>query len=123
MNIGVEVYGKGPKFERPVLILKKFTAEFFFGIPITTQIKKGPWYTSIRFGGKELSAMLSHARALDVVRLTERMGTLPENQFQKIREAFLELYGETAEIDPKNDNPAEKAGNHSSPAAEPENSG
>jgi mRNA interferase MazF len=123
MNVGVEVYGKGRKFERPVLILKKFTSEFFFGVPISSQIKEGLWYAPIHFGGKKLSGMLSHARPLDAVRLTERMGTLPEKQFQEIREAFLKFHGESTKMAAENDNPAEKAGNHSSPATEPENSG
>lgn len=32
MNIGVEIYGKGGRFTRPVLIFKKFTANSFLGV-------------------------------------------------------------------------------------------
>jgi mRNA interferase MazF len=123
MNVGVEVYGKGRKFERPVLILKKFNSSFFFGIPITSQVKKGIWYAPIYFGEAEAMAMLSHARPFDAIRLTKRMGTLTEENFREIQGAFLEFYGAPPKITPENNHPAERAGDHSSPAEEPENSG
>lgn len=39
MNIGSETQGKGSYFERPVLILKKFSRDVFLGIPVTSKIK------------------------------------------------------------------------------------
>ncbi len=53
MNVGVEIYGKGRDFSRPVIIFKKFDSCSFLGIPLTTQIKNGGWYIPILFGGKE----------------------------------------------------------------------
>ncbi len=43
INIGVEIYGKGKKFTRPVLIFKKFNEGSFLGIPLTTQIREEKW--------------------------------------------------------------------------------
>lgn len=43
-NIGFEQNGKGDNFVRPVIILKKFNKNMFFGIPLSTQIKDGKFY-------------------------------------------------------------------------------
>ena len=42
-NIGIEVNGKGGKFSRPAIIFKKLSADGFFAIPLSTQIKSGTW--------------------------------------------------------------------------------
>lgn len=105
MNVGVEVYGKGRKFERPVLILKKFDNNFFFGVPITSQIKRGDWYAPVHFADKGVAAVLSQARTFDARRLNERMGELPDNHFREIKRSFSRLV-ETSE----NDEPADTAG-------------
>jgi len=39
VNLGEEIFGKGVKFTRPVLIFKKFTSNSFLGLPITKQEK------------------------------------------------------------------------------------
>ncbi|HBM45364.1 MAG: 2,4-dihydroxyhept-2-ene-1,7-dioic acid aldolase [Parcubacteria group bacterium GW2011_GWF2_38_76] len=39
-NIGFEQDGKNEKFERPVLILRKFNCGMFFGIPLTSQKRR-----------------------------------------------------------------------------------
>ncbi len=45
INLGEEIYGKGEKFTRPVLIFKKFTSNSFMALPLTTKEKKevGMW--------------------------------------------------------------------------------
>jgi hypothetical protein len=103
MNVGVEVYGKGRNFERPVLILKKFDDNFFFGIPITSRIKQGDWYAPIHFSGKNVTAVLSQARTLDAARLNELMGTLPEAHFQEIKQSFIRLFDALENTEPANE--------------------
>ncbi len=48
-NIGEEIFGKGEKFARPVLVFKKFTGNFFLGLPLTTHGRKGSWYVEVKF--------------------------------------------------------------------------
>lgn len=93
MNVGVEIYGKGPKFERPVLVMKKFHNDLFFGIPMTSKSKEGDWYVLTHFSGTEVTAVLNQARTLDSRRLTERMGTLTEEQFGIVKQKLFEFYG------------------------------
>jgi mRNA interferase MazF len=108
MNVGAEIYGKGPKFTRPVLIYKQFDSNFFFGIPLTSQEKEGNWYAPIHFSGRDNWAILSQARALDVRRLTKRIGTLNTEKFQEIQETFIKFYGPV--MSPENSHPAGEAG-------------
>jgi len=92
INVGVEIFGKGPDFARPVVVFKKFDAYSFLGIPLTTQLKDGGWYIPIYFGGKERRAILSQIRVFDARRLLRKMGTLDGNNFQNVQNRFIEFY-------------------------------
>ncbi len=93
MNLGEEIYGKGLKFTRPVLVFKKFTSNSFLGLPMTTQEKCGSWYVEITIHGKKNWTMLNQARILDKKRLTNRIGMLDDNDFNKIKSKFMGFYG------------------------------
>src|SRR3989344_4934606 len=84
MNLGEEIFGKGAKFTRPILIFRKFTANSFLGLPLTTQEKQGSWYVEITIHGKNNWAMLNQARVLDKKRLTNRIATLDDADFKKV---------------------------------------
>ncbi|MEK7644239.1 MAG: hypothetical protein AAB390_02970 [Patescibacteria group bacterium] len=44
-SVGYEINGKHDLFERPVLILKKYSGGMCFVLPCTTQLKGGnPWF-------------------------------------------------------------------------------
>ena len=43
-NIGREQNGKNNLFERPILIIKKFNREMFWGAPLTSKEHSGSWY-------------------------------------------------------------------------------
>ena len=92
MNIGVEIYGKGPKFTRPVLILKKFNADSFFGVPITSRNKVSDWYVPAAYAEHEDSAALNQARIFDARRLLTRMGSLGDDCFRVIKQSFVDLH-------------------------------
>ncbi len=92
VNIGEEMYGKGEKFTRPVLIFRKFTTNSFLGLPITKQEKQGSWYAKITIHRENRWVMLNQARVLDKKRLTNRIGVLDDSDFSRVKERFLELY-------------------------------
>lgn len=92
INLGEEIFGKGKKLTRPVLIFRKFTSNSFLGLPLTTQEKQGSWYVEIELGGTKRWAMLNQARILDKKRLTSRVGALDDGQFNKVKKHFLEFY-------------------------------
>jgi mRNA interferase MazF len=92
MNVGVEIYGKGPKFTRPVLIYKKFSQNSFFGIPLTSQQKEGDWYVPISFNKKHGMIVLNQGRTLDMKRLVSKMGEIDYENFETVRCAFSNIY-------------------------------
>ena len=92
INLGEEIFGKGEKFTRPVLIFKKFTSNSFLGLPLTSQPKAGSWYVEVTQAGKRSSVMLNQARVLDRKRLTNRIGTLDDQDWQAVCQKFLEFF-------------------------------
>ncbi len=91
-NIGSETSGKGQGFTRPVLVLKKFGRVSFLGIPTTTRKQKGSWYICFKHKGIDEVAMLSQARIFSYKRLFSKMGTLDDNDFRNIKEAYRRLF-------------------------------
>lgn len=91
VNVGHEEDGKGSFASRPVLIVRKFNRRLFWGVPLTTQIKEKLHYHRVHFKGKEQCVMLSQMRLWDAKRLRNKMGQLPEDQFEEIRSALIAL--------------------------------
>lgn len=93
MNLGEEIFGKGKKFTRPVLVFKKFTSNSFLGLPLTSKNKSGSWYTKITLQGKNNWVILNQARILDKKRLVDKMCTLDDQDLKRVKKDFLKLYG------------------------------
>ena len=91
-NVGTEASGKGRDFTRPIVILKKFGRVSFLGIPTTTRKQKGSWYVAFKHQGIDETAMLNQARVLSYKRLYSKMGTLDDQDFKNIKEAYLSLF-------------------------------
>lgn len=92
LNIGEEEFGKGSTFQRPVLIFKKFTANSFLGIPLTSSQREGSWYVSSEVMGRKGSIMLNQARVFDKMRLKRRIGEMTTADFEIVKTKFRELY-------------------------------
>ncbi len=88
LNVGYESDGKSQYYTRPVLIIRKFNRRTFLGVPLTTQMKDHPFYHRIHLQGREQCVMLSQLRMWDGKRLRSRLGSLPKDQFQEIRETI-----------------------------------
>ena len=91
-NVGVETSGKGNDFTRPVVVLKKFGRVSFLGIPTTTRKQKGSWYVAFKHQGIDETAMLNQVRVLSYKRLHAKMGTLDDQDFKNIKEAYISLF-------------------------------
>lgn len=92
MNLGEEIFGKGIKFTRPVLVYKKFTSNSFMGIPLTSKEKQGSWYARIDLRGKTSWVILNQARIFDKKRLTNRLGALDDKDMDRVKKSFLKLF-------------------------------
>jgi mRNA interferase MazF len=83
-NIGFEEDGKNLKFERPVLILRKFNNDVFLGIPLTTQAKEGKYYHNL-VSFSNSTAILSQIRLFDAKRLLRIIGKIDNEELKEIK--------------------------------------
>lgn len=91
LNIGFEVFGKNQFYNRPVLVLRKFSKFTFLGIPLTSKIDKRPFRFSINLNGKSSNVILDQARCFDSRRLLNLEGVLTDKQFIAIKETYRNL--------------------------------
>ena len=91
-NVGVEINGKSKAFSRPVLVFKELSKYGFLGIPLTSRFHNGSWYAEFEFKSKRQYAALAQVRALSTFRLYERIGMLPNSDFEVVRDSFWKLY-------------------------------
>lgn len=86
LNIWNESCGKGEKFRRPVLIIKKLSWNSCIVLPLTTKIKTWTWFEKFDFAWVESVAMLYQIRMINTNRFQHRLWTLDEKDFDKIKE-------------------------------------
>lgn len=94
-NIGFEQDGKGENFVRPVVIIKGFNKNMFFGIPLSTKMKEGKFYYKFQFQKKdelvENIALLSQMRLFSTKRLLNKIGVISKEDFIKMKNEFKSL--------------------------------
>lgn len=90
-NIGFEQDGKGERFLRPVIVLKKFNNQVLWCIPLTRNQKKGKYYFSFSFMSQVSVAILSQIRLIDSKRLQYKIGTMGQDNFAEIKEKLRQL--------------------------------
>jgi mRNA interferase MazF len=91
VNIGHEQDGKGNVFSRPVLVIKRYNKNLFFGVPLSTQIKQGSFFFEFDFNGKKSNALIVQGRIYDTKRLENRMGMIPNETFNNLKKQLKEL--------------------------------
>jgi mRNA interferase MazF len=94
-NIGFEQDGKGKNFVRPVVIIKGFNKNMFFGIPLSTKMKEGKFYYKFQFQKKdelvENIALLSQMRLFSTKRLLNKIGVISKEDFESLKNKFKSL--------------------------------
>ena len=95
VNVGSEVMGKGAKFTRPVIVLRKLSQEACVVLPTTSQPPPhlGSWYHQMHFNGRDQFVMLHQIKMVSVRRFGSRMLELPEPDFVAIQNAVKNLLG------------------------------
>ena len=94
-NIGFEQDGKGRNFVRPVVIIKGFNKNMFFGIPLSSKMKEGKFYYKFQFQKKdelvENIALLSQMRLFSTKRLLNKIGVISKEDFESLKNEFKSL--------------------------------
>ena len=90
-NIGSEENGKGEKFLRPAIVLKKFNNEIFLSIPLTETQRDGEYYFPLILKEKKSTAILSQIRLIDAKRLHYKIGYIPKQDFKELKTKLTQL--------------------------------
>ncbi len=86
VNVGVEMDGKGTKFDRPVVIIKSFGRDALIGIPLTGCRRDGRYYVYLgKILNVENSAIISQIRLFDARRLIMKISTLDGHLFSYLQ--------------------------------------
>ena len=92
INIGSEQDGKGRRFTRPFLIIRKFNEDILWAVPLSTTLKKNPYYILYTdHNGKDRAAIVSQLRLISSKRLTYKMGRMHGKDFSRIKKAIKDL--------------------------------
>ncbi len=91
INIGVEQDGRGDNFQRPVIVIKKFSGQIILVAPLTTQLHKGDWYFDVNIFGIRQQVILNQIRPVDTKRLTKGIGEIYLKEVKKILDAYIKL--------------------------------
>ena len=90
-NVGDEENGKGKESTRPVLILKKFNKNIFWGIPMSSKIKDNKYYVKVMLKDNIRSVMISQLRLLDTKRLDIKIGYISKSDFDLVRNNIIDI--------------------------------
>jgi mRNA-degrading endonuclease toxin of MazEF toxin-antitoxin module len=89
VNVGNEIDGTGKEHDRPVLVLRPFNAETFFGVALVGHARAGRFYFPLgTVNDREAVANLSQARLFDTKRLIRKLATLDERTYRQVTKAL-----------------------------------
>ena len=91
INVGDEQEGAGQHFVRPVVILRKFNENLFFGAALLGHKKEGEYFFPMGIiQDREASIVLSQVRTFDAKRLGIKIATLDNATFEKLKSALYQ---------------------------------
>lgn len=94
-NIGFEQNGKGDEFQRPILVVKKYTNDMFLGVPLSTTLRDGSFYFSFNFDNNTSTALLVQHKLHSNKRLMKKMGMISKCDFENLKTKLHDLiFGE-----------------------------
>ena len=91
LNVGDEEDGKNEKFERPILIIKKFNKNLFIGIPLSTKVKDGKYYVNFKTKDFEYSVLLSQTKVMSSKRLIRKINKLSRGRYTEVKQKYKDL--------------------------------
>lgn len=91
VNIGFEEDGKGLNYLRPVLIVRKFNKNIFYGLPITSKKKEDIFHAIIDSGEVKGSVILSQMKLIDSKRLSHLFSKITDKELNEVKKKLKEL--------------------------------
>ncbi|HEX7655089.1 MAG TPA: type II toxin-antitoxin system PemK/MazF family toxin [Verrucomicrobiae bacterium] len=90
-NIGAEANGKHDHFERPVLILKKFNKEMFWGVPLTSKPKQPQFHSLVSHEAGQSWVALTQLKTFSTKRLLRRVGMVSADDFEYVQKRIASI--------------------------------
>lgn len=91
LNIGFEEDGKNELYERPVLVIKKFSKETLLIVPLTNTIKSNQYYIPVTVHNVTRSAIISQIRLISPKRLQRRIAELNKRELAVVRNSIKSI--------------------------------
>ena len=91
INIGFEQDGKHQSFERPVLVVRKFSNDSVLIIPLSSKTKNNMFCFNFIHEGIPFSALLSQIRLISTKRLSRKIYQMDSLLFNQIHTAMKRL--------------------------------
>ncbi len=93
LNVGTEVYGKGEEYTRPVLVVNAESSENCIIVPLTSKLKNKKYSCIIKTIDDKLhSALVFQIKNADKRRFKEKIYSLADDEYAKVKECFDKLY-------------------------------
>jgi len=91
INVAHEICGKGDKFNRPVLVIRKLSADTFVGVPLSTKEKAGSWYGRVTIKDRPQTLLLNQVRLFSTNRFESRMTTIGWDDLVLVKASLRQL--------------------------------
>jgi mRNA interferase MazF len=93
VNVGFEQDGTGKGYVRPIVVMKGFSKNVCFVVPLTTSTKQNPYHIDIGMvDGKRAFAIYSQLRLIDTKRFVKKVDVVNEVMFIEIKKAIRNLF-------------------------------
>jgi len=93
LNVGIEAFGKGEAYLRPVLVIKKLSIHACIVLPLTSKEKeREEWFVEILFKCEPQWVMVHQIRFLDTKRFRLKIGKLNITDFVRVKEKLEILH-------------------------------
>ena len=91
LNIGFEQDGKHELFERPVLVVRKFSRDVALIVPLSSKVKINKYCVNFLHNNQEFSALISQIRLISTKRLNRKIYEMDGCLFNEIRDKLRDL--------------------------------
>ncbi len=88
LNIGHEQDGKNEQFERPILIIRKFSKFTCLCVPLTTSVKPSIFHVAIPSIDSESFVITSQIKLISTKRLLRYMHEINRKDFREVKNAL-----------------------------------
>lgn len=92
-NVGDEEDGKNASFSRPILIVKGFSKNLVWAVPLSTTKKQGTYYHSAVVNGETSTVLLSQLRTIDTRRFIRKHGMISQDDFVAVKNKLKDFLG------------------------------